>query len=471
MINVVVPGLVLSALLAAPAALPELPDETVVLELRRARIAEQLGDRDGRRRILDELLATHPADPTALAAALAYYRELDPGSETARTLRGRLVESLEQPGRTAPTRLLQDVATDPKAASDDLTRLLGLLDAQPGTGSDRVERMRLRAGVLDRLGRKEELLIALNELVAVDSDPGVARRLLSGYREAGRWDDVLRAAARIAATQTSAETGWWRLEALRALGRTDEMVTEADALLGRIRARAGPGLDLATGPVRLVAPTVPSPKPAGLPPYTVQGFLPYVFALYDAGRRDAAERLLTELEAASPDLDAAQRIRVMLFGSPDDRIAFLASVAGASMASGDPDKIRAEAYQRLLAKDYGTAHDLYRRLQELEPNASTWGSGDWFNYGLASIETEAWADAEMAMTNAIATGAAKPRALAHRARARIMLGRIAEGIADAEAALAEEPKLRQACYAMYLGYQKLGHQEKADEWLKRSKAP
>jgi lipopolysaccharide biosynthesis regulator YciM len=249
------------------------------------------------------------------------------------------------------------------------------------------------------------------------------------------------------------------------------MVAEADALLGRLRARAGPGLDLATGSAKLIAPAATSPKPAGLPPYAVQGFLPYVFALYDAGRSDAADRLLAQLEAASPDFDAAKRIRVMLFGSPDERIAFLDSVAGASMASGDPDKIRAEAYQRLLAKDYGTAHDLYRHLQELEPNASTWGSGDWFNYGLASIETEAWADAETAMTNAIAAGASKPRALAHRARAKIMTGRIAEGIADAEAALAEEPKLRQACYALYLAYQKLGHQEKADEWLKRSKAP
>lgn len=52
-----------------------------------------------------------------------------------------------------------------------------------------------------------------------------------------------------------------------------------------------------------------------------------------------------------------------------------------------------------------------------------------------------------------------------------MLGRATEGIADAEAALAIDPKLKQACYAMYLAYQKFGNKEKAEEWLARSKAP
>jgi tetratricopeptide (TPR) repeat protein len=161
----------------------------------------------------------------------------------------------------------------------------------------------------------------------------------------------------------------------------------------------------------------------------------------------------------------------MLFGSPDDRIAFLQATAGASVASNDPEKIRTDAYQRLLAKDFGTAHDLYRRLLELDPAASSFDSGDWFNYGLAAIETAAWAEAETAMTHALESGASKPRAYAHRARARIMLGRIAEGMADAEAALAIDPKLKQACFAMYLAYEKLGVHEKAKEWLARSNAP
>ena len=52
-----------------------------------------------------------------------------------------------------------------------------------------------------------------------------------------------------------------------------------------------------------------------------------------------------------------------------------------------------------------------------------------------------------------------------------MQGRIAEGMADAEAALAIDPKLKQACHAMYLAYQKLGVKDKADEWLARFKAP
>jgi Tfp pilus assembly protein PilF len=50
-----------------------------------------------------------------------------------------------------------------------------------------------------------------------------------------------------------------------------------------------------------------------------------------------------------------------------------------------------------------------------------------------------------------------------------MLDRIPEGIADAQAALAIDPKSKHACYAMYLAYQKLGETTKAAEWLARFK--
>ena len=75
------------------------------------------------------------------------------------------------------------------------------------------------------------------------------------------------------------------------------------------------------------------------------------------------------------------------------------------------------------------------------------------------------------MRASISPAAPTARAYAHRARARIMMGRMAEGIADAEAALAMDPKLKQACYAMYLAYEKFGNKEKAAEWFARSKSP
>jgi tetratricopeptide (TPR) repeat protein len=347
-----------------------------------------------------------------------------------------------------------------------------VLATQAGTGSDRVAGLRLRVALLDRLRRDTDALVALNELATLDPDPLVAFRLLQRYRELGRWDDVLRVTAAIDPGQASFEMGWFRLEALGALGRPDELLSEADTLIGRLRARSTPHTDL----VSRVTPTIaPSASPAStfesMPPYLAERFFPIVFVLLDSGRREPAERLVAALATASPDADNVKRLHVMLFGSPDDRIAFLQATAGASVASNDPEKIRTDAYQRLLAKDFGTAHDLYRRLLELDPAASSFDSGDWFNYGLAAIETAAWAEAETAMTHALESGASKPRAYAHRARARIMLGRIAEGMADAEAALAIDPKLKQACFAMYLAYEKLGVHEKAKEWLARSNAP
>ena len=482
MIAAVIPALALSAVLAAapaaasPAATspPEpskLPDGTIVLELRRARIAGQLGDRDRQRALLDALAAAHPDDPTALAAALVFHRDVEGETEAARSVRGQLVDTLSRPERAVPLPLIQDLARDAKTPDDELLRLASLLATQPGMGAERTARLRLRVDLLDRLKRQDEVLAALEQLTALDPDPLVAFQLIQRYHDAARWEDVLRVTARTDPTKTVFETGWWRLEALSALSRHDELAAEADALLARLRTRSALHADLPPGGGLIIAPTPGSPKADALSPQVATTLFPFVFALLDAGRREPAARLVAELESASPSDENVKRLRVMLFGSPDDRIAFLASAATASIASADPDKIRAEAYQRLLAKDFVTAHGLYRRLQELDPATSSFDSGDWFNYGLASIETEAWTDAETAMTHVLDAGVSKPRAYAHRARARIMLGRTTEGMADAEAALAIEPKSKQAAYAMYLAHHKLGNEAKAQEWLARAQAP
>ena len=455
------PFVVLAALAMAPAAVPTpappaaatqtLPDEAIVLELRRARVAGQAGARDQQRELLDALVASHPSDPTALTTALAFHREVDGDAESTRSLRARLLAVLAQPGQSVPLPLLQEVARDKKASEDELARLLTVLIAEPGAGAERLGRLRLRVELLDRLDRREELVPALEELAGVDPDPFVAYRLLDRLRGASRWQDVLRVAARIDIAQSGLEFGWWRLEAFAALSRYDEMSAEAQALIGRSR--------------------TPPALAASLSPYVAEQYFPYVFLLFDSGRREPAERLVAAIETANPGVESVKRLHVMLFGSPEDRLAFLSAAAGASLASQDPDKIRAEAYQRLLARDYATAHQLYKRLQALDPAVASLDGADWFNDGLAAIETEAWADAESAMSRVVATGGSQPRALAHRARAKVMQGRAFEGIADAEAALAIDPKLKQACYALYLAYQKLGDKAKADAWLARWKAP
>jgi len=430
---------------------PALPDEDIVLELRRARLAGQIGDREQQRATLDALTVAHPTDPTALAAALAFHREADGDVELTRSLRAKLLQALAQPGIAVPFPLLREVTRDPNTPHDELAQVLSVLVAQPGSGAERVTRLQLRVELLDRLHRRDEAIAALEELAGLDRDPYVAVRLLRAYREAGRWEDVLRVVGRFEEAKSGFEFGWWRLEAFAAMGRYDELSTEALALVGRSRTT--------TEITALLAPYAPEP------------FFPYVFILLDNGRRESAERLVAAIDAANPGQENVKRLRVMLFGSPEDRVAFLASAAGSTIASEDPDRIRAEAQQRLLARDYATAHQLYKRLIELGPTVAPLDGSDWFNDGLASIETSAWTDAETAMTHALDGGASRPRALAHRARARIMLGRTSEGIADAEAALAIDPKLKHACYAMYLAYQTRGDTVNANKWLERSKAP
>ena len=427
--------------------IPEIPQETVVYDLRRARIAGDVGDRASQQRILDELVTKHPEEPVVLLAAMLFHRDVAQDADGASTLRLKLLDAIANPGALAPVSLLRDIARDPKSSPQDLARLVDVLASRPGTGSDGVARLRLRVALLDRLGRNDELLVALEDLTVVDGDPGLVNRLLGAYRDAGRWNDVLRATGRIQGGDTGFEVGWWRLEALSALGRSDELLRDAGALIARFR------------------------QSGVLEPYMAERFFPFVFLLIDSGHRDAAEKLTTMLAEAGPELDNVRKLRAMLFGTPESRMAYLDAAASASLASEDPNKIRAEAYSRLLAKEFGVAHDLYRRLTAIPEAAAALETADWFNYGLASIETEAWADADAAMTKVLERDARNVRALGHRARSRIMQDKMTEGIADAEAALAIDPKAKQASYAMYLAMQKIGNNEKAAAWLARFKAP
>jgi hypothetical protein len=425
-----------------------LPDESVVFDLRRARIAGESGDRERQRSILDGLVTAHPTDPATLTAALAYYRSVDAGGDAARAMRVRLTGALAEQGSWVPLPVIQEIAEDKQTTADELNRLISVLDAQPGEGSERLARARMRVDLLDRVGRHADALTALDSLATSDPDPMLTRRLVSAYRDAARWDDVLRVTSRLTDETWGFEWHWWRLDALGALSRLDDLAADAQSVVAQWRDKPE--------------------KRALLSPYVAERFFPYVFLLVDGGRQAAAQALVKELETWKLEGGSAERLDVMLFGSADDRSAFLASLAGATLASADPEKIRGEAYQRLLAKDFATASDLYGRLKQLGPSAMD--GEDWFNAGLAAIETKAWPEAETAMTHAVETGVSKPRALAHRARARIMLGRIDDGLHDAEAALAIDPNLKIGCYAMYLGYQKAGNTAKAETWLARWKA-
>ena len=465
------PAPAVAPVVATATAPDTLPDEAIVLGLRRARLAEIVGDGDLERKILDELVASHPADPTALTGALEFYRRTAPDSEATRSLESRLVTSLSTPHQVIPIPLIADIARDPRSSEDDLERLAAILSRQPGEGADHVARLRLRVAILDRLGRTDDMLAALEELSRADPDPTIVMELRSRYAKAGKWEDVLRTVDRLPTEPWRIDPGWYRLEAYGALGRFDDLGKEADALLGRLSSSKSRVVLPHAQPVKLVARDAAGPVSQKVDGTVAGAFYPVLFELLDAGRREPAKRLIARLDEATGHAESVHRMRVMLFGTAAERTAYLEASARATVGSGDESKIRAEADQRLLEKDYRTAYDLFRHLVLSDSNAFSGDVSGWFNYGLAAAETEHWDEVDTAMTRVLSLDPKMSRAFAQRARARIMQKNFASGISDAHAALAIDPACKQAFYAMYLAYQTQGDTENAQAWLRKFKAP
>jgi tetratricopeptide (TPR) repeat protein len=456
----------------APATAPDtLPDEAIVLGLRRARLAEIVGDNDLERKVLDELVASYPADPTALTGALEFYRRTAPGSETTRSLESRLVAALSAPDQVFPIPLIADIARDPSSSPEELERLAAILSRQPSRGADHVDRLRLRVAILDRLGRADDVVAALVELSKADQDPTVVMELRALYAKAGKWEDVLRTVDRLPTEPGWIDPGWYRLEAYGALGRFDDLEKEADALLGRLTSSKVAVTTPTKGLAGIVADPATGAGARRVDARVAAAFFPVLFQLLDAGHREPAEHLLGRLDEQTGHAESVHRMRVMLFGTAAERTAYLEASAKATLGSGDESKIRAEADKRLLEKDYRTAYDLFRHLVLANSNAFSSDVSGWFNYGLSAAETEHWDEVDTAMTRVLALDPKMSRAFAQRARARIMQKQFAEGISDAQAALAIDPASRQAFYAMYLAYQTQGDTEKAQVWLRRFKAP
>lgn len=458
----------------APAAESPLPAEPIVLALREARIARISGDRVTERKILNRLIGTYPNDPAAIAGALQLRREDAPDSDATHALRSRLMEILARPGRVVPLNLLREMAGDLRSTPEELARLVDVLRAEPADAPDRPGRLRLLAALLERLGRKDEMIATLEQLVTVDADPRLTWRLLDAYRNQERWKDVLRLASTIERKGTAIPLAWYRMDALGALGRVDDLLAEAKAQIVRLSSSDAQDIFALQGsPLPFLKGAPPSKGSAGavaLDPRAAQAFYPTVFHLIDAGRRDAAKELMNRLFEATGGDPGVRRMRTMLFGTLDDRIALLNAEEMKTLASGDVGAIRDEADKRLVAKDYRAAYDLLERVARGSPKGFGDDVAGWFNFGLAAVQTAHWKEAEDAMSHVLALEPTMSRALAQRARARIMQKRVDEGVADAKAALALEPDSKQAAYAMYLAFQMRGETAEAQKWLKRSGA-
>ena len=199
MINVVLSGLVLSALLAAdPAAAPASPPPPFSRKsptkpsfwscvARGSPVRWVIAA--ARVRCSTDWSRSIRTTRRFLTAALTFRRESSASPDQTRALRLRLAETLAKPGTTVPFPLLREIARDDRATSEELARVVSLLSERPGEGSDRVWRLRLKVEVLDRLNRPSDVIQALEELAGLDPDPFVAFRLLGAYREQGRWDD------------------------------------------------------------------------------------------------------------------------------------------------------------------------------------------------------------------------------------------------------------------------------------------
>ena len=429
---------VLAAVLAsfgAEAAI-DLPPEEVLLGLRQARAHELAGRVVEQRAVLEALVKNHPEDTKALFELFDFYSRNHDAENIAR-LRALLITQLQTPQRV-PSSLLSDAIVDRRMGPAEIELMLAEVERRSALNSPDVALLRTLAAGYRRLDNPVKQRETLVRLIAVEPVLHWKYELIEIDQRLERWEDVLTELRALASeTRRSTWLALRELDALVALGRIDEASSVIDHLV--------------------------------ITPEIARGLSEMAFArsieLLDRGSAPLAEKLLRRFSTANPSDRNLARAVAYLFGSVEDQAKLEASFVAGTLKSGDLETLVNDAAARVRAGDPASAIPLLEKATQVAPVNEV----PRFNLAVAATKLEQWAVVERAATRTIEINNGQARARMLRAQARVKTGRIVEGMADAKAALAIDPALKQAWFVLYLGA-KLQHDEAAAaEYLKKSK--
>lgn len=435
-------GIALAILLlaAAPAAAATLPPEEVLLQLRRARIAGETGDRETQRRILESVASRHPEEIPAVLALMEFHRSLPSSSEVALQIRTTLRDLLLRPEGAAPVALLRRYAIDPAATDADLEFIAGLLVERTSSGRPDPAALRLLGGLQEYFGKLEEARATFGRALKMDPDPTLLGRCISLDMELERWDSAL---ALFRSARLEAGSSLWRFTAIRiysALGMVRELDVELLSLLG---------------------------ERTGVPGFALPALISAAFQLYDDGRQERAERLFRNLSARFPSNIELQAILATLFAGAEEQAARTAEIEELWRARDSPIDLVNEGASRLTAGDPHGALEILQRATSLLPDSEL----AWFNQGLAAAALQRNTEADAAFTRSIQVNPSFAPAFVQRGLVRLRAGRIDEAAADARRALKIEPGLKRPWFILSRCEEVRGNRKKASEHMRRYQGP
>ena len=430
----------LAALVAPADTAPELPPQDMLRQVREARIAFRLGERDKGVEILRRAAAEHPREALPILALLAYYRSIRADQAELIKLHVLLRSRLLDPEAKVPAASVRQLVEDPDITREDLPALREALETRLASAPNDLTLLDALARVQNRLEDHAAARVTLGKVAVIRPDQNVLWQCASFDRQLGRWESALDGLRQIRAKfGDSPWLGLLIIEALGKTGRYDEVVKEVE------RFDADPELRKSTvGPLLGVA-----------------------WSLEDAGKREDAEKAFRKVLAIDPENTEARDAVLHLYAGAEERASLQSALDESWSKIDDPYALQKEGVARLSAGDAAGALALLKRSAEALPGSET----AWFNYGLAALRLEKWDVARQAMARSAEIAPTFANAHLNLGAALEKLKRCPEAIVELKMALSLDPGLAQTHAHLHNCYAAMGDVEKAAEERKLAPKP
>lgn len=421
-----------------------LPPVECVERLRAARIAGMTGDPQAEREQIEAALADFPRSLAPLYALIDHHRRHPPPPEEKAKLLALLAERLRDPETPVPFGVLAKMARDPEAELETLELVAETLERQQREARARGDqpdgdRLRLIAGLQERVGRPEDALETLRGLWALEPEPELVLPLALLLDRFGRYREAVELLAPYA-TDDRPHLVYLYARALGAAGDFDQLL----ALIERFEARPSDG-----------------PRTAWQDEQHRNLLRRAAWELHDAGRGEEAERLFRRLVELAPDNDEARAALLYFYASDGDRREQQQAMAASWEEVRDPNALLQEGIRRLAAGDSAGAVEL---LEKAVPQFPELEAG-WFNLGIAATQVEDWDLAAAALERAAALNGERVDTHLNRGLALFHAQRYAEAIASLERALELDPGRSTAHYYLGNAHRALGNAAAAERHL------